>query len=61
MQSAISLIEKELKDLDILEGSDAWNAIYEQATGAYDVLTKKELKKYVSDLSEGFSFDQKVF
>ena len=43
IEAAKKLIVKELKDLDIPEGSQAYKLIYDNAIAASEVLTKKEL------------------
>lgn len=50
----IKYIESELTNLDIQRGSDAWIAIYRNASAASDILSKKELKQLIADMLEQF-------
>lgn len=51
-EQAKRVIAKELKDLDISSGCEAFALIFEQALSASEVLTIRELKKYVEEYAE---------
>jgi hypothetical protein len=50
LETAKKLITKQLKDLDVKPGSDAYRLIYEQSINAADVLTRAELIKMIEEL-----------
>lgn len=45
-------VERELRDLDVPVNSRAWNQTFENATEAAEILSKKELKKYIEEYLE---------
>jgi hypothetical protein len=45
--TAIKIIEKELADLAIKPNCAAWGMIYENAIEAAEIMTKKELIKFI--------------
>lgn len=54
---AETFIKKELKDLGVSQESPAYGVILENAMGAYDVMTRKELKKYIEDYLDSLPLD----
>lgn len=57
----IDFIKKELADLDVQPGSDAYIFIYDQACEAADLLTKVELSRLIEDHLESFTLQQRGF
>lgn len=47
LDAAKKLIEKELKDLDVPVGCDAYKLVYEQACAAADVMNQLDLVTYI--------------
>lgn len=52
MKKAIEYVKRELRDLDIAEGSAAWTDVYENAIEASDIMSRKELRKYIEERVE---------
>lgn len=52
IEAAKKLILKELKDLDISEGCQAYKLIYDNAIAASDILTKSELIKLIEESAD---------
>lgn len=64
-KTAQNFITKELTDLDVPKDSKAWSTVFDTAIEASEIMTKKELKKYIEDyvhsLPNDFFFSTMTF
>ena len=52
IKEAVKLLEEELKQLNVSMESRASQEITSQVLGAYDIMSKKELKDFIQELHD---------
>ena len=58
-EQATKFVERQLRDLDVEQGSDAWNAIFENAVEAAEILNKRAVSQYIEQSLELMPLDMR--